>query len=86
MRGSHSRACWGCRPRTFGLKPVRAPASVGPVDRDAAIMPPLLAVSGMAFEQQSMRLHDPVDALHVHRRAAFAHAADAAAMHEWALR
>jgi hypothetical protein len=32
------------------------------VDCDAAIMPPFLAGSGMAFEQQAVRLHDPVPA------------------------
>lgn len=52
------------------LKAVRAPAAVGPVDRDPAIMPPVLAIPGMAFEEKPVRLHDPVDPLHVHRRAA----------------
>jgi hypothetical protein len=53
------------------LEPVRAPAGVGAVDRNAAVMLPLLAGSGMALEQQPVHLHDPVDPLHVDRRAAF---------------
>src|SRR5215471_489331 len=52
------------------FEPVRAPAGIGAIDRDAAIMPPFLAASGMALEQQTVRLHDPVDPLHVHHRAA----------------
>src|SRR5215469_6647347 len=34
------------------------------------LMPPVVAVSGMAFEQQPVRFHDPVNPLHVHRRIA----------------
>jgi hypothetical protein len=40
------------------------------VDSDASIMLPFLAIPGMAFEQQTVRLHNPIDPLRVHRRAA----------------
>src|SRR6185312_1836873 len=53
------------------LEAVRAPAGIGPVDGNAPVVPPFLAAPGMAFEQQAVRLHDPVDPLHIYRRAAF---------------
>src|SRR5262249_23434560 len=52
------------------LEPVRAPSRVGAVDRDAAIMPAFLPATGMSLEQQTVRLHDAIDPLHVHCRAA----------------
>src|SRR6185437_11635503 len=51
------------------LEPVRAPARIGAVDRDAALVPPFLAAPGVAVEQKTVRFHDPVDPLDVHRRA-----------------
>jgi hypothetical protein len=54
--------------RTFW--PLSQPICIGAINRDAAIVPPFLAASGMALEQQAVRLHDPVDPLHVHYRAA----------------
>ena len=50
------------------LEPIRAPAVIGPIDRDAAVMAPLDADAGVALEQQAMRLHHPVDALDGDRR------------------
>src|SRR3954464_14534055 len=52
------------------LEPVRAPSRIGAVDRDPAIVPPFLTVAGMAVEQKTVRLHDPVDPLDVHGRTA----------------
>jgi hypothetical protein len=38
------------------LQPIRAPASVGPINGDAAVMPLLHARAGVALEQKAMPL------------------------------
>src|SRR5690606_12964708 len=53
------------------LEPVRAPAQVPSLHRDAAVMPSLLMPSSMATKQQTMPFHDAVGALVIGRRSAF---------------
>lgn len=45
------------------LQRLRAPAGIGPINRDAAIMAPLLAFAAMGLEQKAVNLHHAVDAL-----------------------
>src|SRR3954454_15613086 len=52
------------------LKAVRAPARIGAVDRHATVMPPFLTGTGVACQQEAMRLHHPVDPFDIHRRTA----------------
>ena len=61
------------RTRSPLSQPISNPSEhhrVGAIDGDPAVMPPFLARSGVAFEQQTVRLHHPIDPLHVYRRAA----------------
>jgi len=49
------------------LQPVRAPAGITLVDRDATIVAPLLPLFAVALKEQPVNLHDAVDALWVGR-------------------
>jgi hypothetical protein len=40
------------------LEPVRTPTGSGAIDRDTTVMPPFLATSGMASEQEAVCLHN----------------------------
>ena len=47
------------------LQAIRAPAGIASIDGDATIVAAFLATFAIALEQQTVHLHDPVDALRV---------------------